>query len=568
MSRRIEIELTSDRGDGTWTWRAAGARAPKGVLNGTVLPDGLKVGDIVRAEADFNIEGIDVLSVMAPKGGRKEDERLELVGSGQPFEAVTQTLAERSRNNDRDRSERNDRPRGPRPDGARGPRPDGARPGGPRPDGARGPRPDGARGPRPDGARPGGDRPGGDRPGVRGPRPESAPRRDRPFVAELPQKPKAKRLRAGRTHRNAMLETLPEEHRPIAEQVIRGGIPAVRQALAEQNEGLKAAGQAEITTGGVLALAEALLPKVRVAEWLDRAEGAQSDLAELDLRDLRSVVVAAEDPTVSRDESTRALAAELKAALAQRQDSEHAEWLTDITQALDIGRSVRALRLSSRPPKAGVRFPAELAVRLAQATTETVNAEASSDRWVAVLEALAFSPIRNQVVPPSVPAAPTAELMSSVKRFARQLPAIAAMFGLEAPAAAGKKPGVAPRPPRPPKVAPPVKAASVSDAVATVSDASPVVSDASPVVEIAAPVAEPSTPVVETAAVVETAVVAAAPAAAVEAPAPAAASTQSADMAETVVYRINETVVDPATGESKEVSRVLTDAEAKAYGLA
>jgi hypothetical protein len=34
------------------------------------------------------------------------------------------------------------------------------------------------------------------------------------------------------------------------------------------------------------------------------------------------------------------------------------------------------------------------------------------------------------------------------------------------------------------------------------------------------------------------------------------------------VYRISETIVDPATGESKDVSRVLTDAEAKAYGLA
>jgi hypothetical protein len=564
MSRRIEIELTSDRGDGTWTWRAAGAKAPKGVLNGTVLPDGLKVGDVVRAEADFNIEGIDVLSVMAPKGGRKEAERLELVGSGQPFEAVTQTLAERSRTSDRDRSERNDRPRGPRPDGARGPRPDGAR--GPRPDGARGPRPDGARGPRPD----------GDRPGVRSPRPDSAPRRDRPFVAELPQKPKAKRLRAGRTHRNAMLETLPEEHRPIAEQVIRGGIPAVRQALAEQNEGLKASGQTEITTGGVLALAESLLPKVRVAEWLDRAEGAQSDLAELDLRDLRSVVVAAEDPTVARDDSTRALAAELKAALAQRQDSEHAEWLTDITQALDIGRSVRALRLSSRPPKAGVRFPAELAVRLAQATTETVNAEASSDRWVAVLEALAFSPIRNQVVPPSVPAAPTDELMSSVKRFARQLPAIAAMFGLEPAAAAGKKPASsAPRPPRPPKVAPAAKAPA--------TDASPVddaPADPAVVVEAAAAsVAEPAAETVAAAPVVAPAPAVAAapvvaPAPAEPAPAeptpaePAAPAPAAAEMAETVVYRINETVVDPATGESKEVSRVLTDAEAKAYGLA
>ena len=32
MSSRIEVELTSQREDGTWTWRAAGARQPKGVV--------------------------------------------------------------------------------------------------------------------------------------------------------------------------------------------------------------------------------------------------------------------------------------------------------------------------------------------------------------------------------------------------------------------------------------------------------------------------------------------------------------------------------------------------------
>ena len=37
MARRIEIELTSARPDGTWTWRAAGAREPKGVLDGKLL---------------------------------------------------------------------------------------------------------------------------------------------------------------------------------------------------------------------------------------------------------------------------------------------------------------------------------------------------------------------------------------------------------------------------------------------------------------------------------------------------------------------------------------------------
>ena len=64
MSRRIEIELTSSRPDGTWTWRAAGAREPKGVLEGSVLGGGSKVGDVVKVEADFDIDGITILSVL------------------------------------------------------------------------------------------------------------------------------------------------------------------------------------------------------------------------------------------------------------------------------------------------------------------------------------------------------------------------------------------------------------------------------------------------------------------------------------------------------------------------
>ena len=40
MSRRMEIELTSDRGDGSWTWRAAGAKQPKGVVDAGLVPDG------------------------------------------------------------------------------------------------------------------------------------------------------------------------------------------------------------------------------------------------------------------------------------------------------------------------------------------------------------------------------------------------------------------------------------------------------------------------------------------------------------------------------------------------
>ena len=84
MTRRIDIELTSSRDDGTWTWRAPGARQPRGSLEGTLLPDGAKVGDILRADAEFDLEGIVVTSVLAPKGDPRVEkvDRIEIIGSG------------------------------------------------------------------------------------------------------------------------------------------------------------------------------------------------------------------------------------------------------------------------------------------------------------------------------------------------------------------------------------------------------------------------------------------------------------------------------------------------------
>ena len=67
MSRRIDIELTSSREDGTWTWRAAGAKQPKGVVAASMLPATASVGDVLRAEIDSGLDGTEVLSVMLPK---------------------------------------------------------------------------------------------------------------------------------------------------------------------------------------------------------------------------------------------------------------------------------------------------------------------------------------------------------------------------------------------------------------------------------------------------------------------------------------------------------------------
>jgi hypothetical protein len=214
-------------------------------------------------------------------------------------------------------------------------------------------------------------------------------------------------------------------------------------------------------------MAEQLLPKLRVAEWLDRADAAKAVIDDLDLRDLRSVVAAGDDPAVARDESTRAIAAELKQALAAKQEKELRLWLDDIDAAIGVGRVVRALKLSSQPPKAGIPFPADLAKRLADAATASLTADSASERWVALLEAAAFSPVRAQVAPTARPEQPSAELSSTVKRLGPLLPQVAALFGIEvAEGAAAPKPLRPTRPAAPAKKAAPPKAAPAKAAPA------------------------------------------------------------------------------------------------------
>ncbi|MFM9123328.1 MAG: hypothetical protein ACKOQX_10805, partial [Actinomycetota bacterium] len=102
--------------------------------------------------------------------------------------------------------------------------------------------------------------------------------------------------------------------------------------------------------------------------------------------------------------------------------------------------------MSGEPPKAGVLFPAELAQQLAKLTTESLSVDATSDKWVAILEALAFSPIRSLVKPLGSPQTTNDALRETVKRLAPLIPQIASLFAIEV------QPGaVAPRPLRPPR---------------------------------------------------------------------------------------------------------------------
>ena len=425
MSKRIDIELTSNRGDGTWTWRAAGAKTPKGTLNGSILDAGAKTGDTIKVEAEFDLDGVEILSLVKTKEKAVRGNLLQIIGSEKEFQPVTQKLADKSK----DRKPKRDGDRKPRRDGDKRPPREGAE---------------------------------GEKSGDRRPRRPS-------FTAppELPKRPAAKRLKPKRVHRAAVLDTLPVEQRGVAERALTGGIKAVRDAVKEQNEQLKKEGKPLVPADGLISMAQELLPKLRVAEWLDKAEAAKADIDLLDLRDLRQVVVGADDPMVVRDETTRSLAAELKAALKTRQEFEQTRWLEDIKSALAVSRVIRALKISSEPPKAGQPFPADLGAQLATAASASLTSETAPDRFSAVLEAIAFSPVRGQVKLAAAPPTTNEAMLSTVKRVAPLVPQIASMFGITvAPGANSPRPLRPTRPVRPKGKPAPAKRPQVTTAPA------------------------------------------------------------------------------------------------------
>jgi hypothetical protein len=451
MARRIDIELTSSRDDGTWTWRAPGARQPRGSLEGALLPDGAKVGDILRADAEFDLDGIVVTSVLAPRDDPRVDKvaRIEIIGSGRDSApgGVSVVLAPGGRRRDEDG--RGDRPRRASPGRDGPPRRNGA-PSTSSGEGRAAPR--GTRAGRE--ARPprdaGSGRPPRDAGSGRPPRDAGSGRSergapgDRPDRAERdasgprPARPeRPRRLQAVSTHRNAALAELAPEQLPVAEQLLRGGIPAVRGAIEEQNARARAEGRAEVSPDPLLTLAEQLLPRMNLAAWKDRAVAARNAGKDAPLREVRSVVASAS--TVSLDDEGRDMLTTLRDALQTRVTSLRDGWLARIVTALDDGRVADALRVSARPPEPAARVPADLAVRLAEAAGNAMSSDVAEAQWKALLEAVVDSPVRRTVKPAGLPDPAGAELRSSVRRAAGQVPELARLLGLPIPPPPGPR---------------------------------------------------------------------------------------------------------------------------------
>ncbi len=445
MARRIDIELSARRPDGTWTWHSPGARQPRGVVGDHLLPPDAAPGLVLRVDAEFGIDGIEVVGIVAtrtPPAKRMDaPNRIEVFGpprreappawetglsspsqAGSPRAKTARGAAPR-----RDPAERSySRPgRAERSGSDREShisRRDG--PGGSR---------DGT-GSRRDG--PGGSRigTGSRRDGPGGSRDGTGSRRERPKRPEP--------LAPSTAYRNAALAELRPEQLPVAEQILRGGIPAVRAAIEEQNTRARSEGRPEVAPEPLLAMAEELLAPMNLASWKDRAVAARDGGERLALRELRSVV--AGSSAVSLDEEGRQIADALRARLNERVEALRNAWTERIQGALDAGDVRGALRASAKPPEPAARLPAALAVALAGAAGSAMAADSAPGDWMAILADVLDSPVRRSVKPAGIPTDAGEELIAEARRAAGQVPELARLLGLPIPPPPGPR-RVAPR---------------------------------------------------------------------------------------------------------------------------
>jgi hypothetical protein len=444
MSRRIEIEITSLNGD-VATWRAAGAKLPKGVLNSSLVPGGPVVGNVYRADVEQYMEGIEILSVMAPKTASPVDprnERLELIPTVKTGPDVVVTYAPKGRGGSRREGADTRREGGPsRREGGPGRR----EPSSGRRETGLGRRESGSaktegtetressarpertkRPPRNPVDREASSSTPGERP-ARGPRTDRPARGARPPRPERPVGPVQPPMTT--THRNSLLATLSPEQLPVAEQLLRGGMPSVRAAVAEQNKNATAQDRPTIDAVTIDRIAENLLGKTNLALWKDRAAGAIGAGRELRLRDLRAVVTSAK--TVSLDEEARAQLKELQVSLTARLEHLRTQWNAKLESAIESKNVKEALALVARPPDMSTRVSADTAVKVVAITSEALNAEADPTLWKEIVALTIDTSIRRNVKPLGIPNDESCKAVAI--HNAGAIPEFAKLLGMKVP---------------------------------------------------------------------------------------------------------------------------------------
>ena len=219
------------------------------------------------------------------------------------------------------------------------------------------------------------------------------------------------------------------EQLAVAEQLLRGGLPAVRKAVAEQNLTATAQGRPTINAEVIERIADELIGKTNLALWKDRAAGAITAGKELRLRDLRPVVTSAK--TVHLDDEGRVQLKELQTQLTARIEALRVEWTAKMAQALASADVLESLRLAARTPDISTQINAADAQAIVDIASAALTSECPAERWIAIVTAAADSPVRRQIKPLGIPENP--ECKAAAVKFAGSIPAFAKMLGMRVP---------------------------------------------------------------------------------------------------------------------------------------
>ena len=231
------------------------------------------------------------------------------------------------------------------------------------------------------------------------------------------------------THRNALLATLSPEQLPVAEQLLRGGIPSVRAAIETQNKNASAQGRPTVDPATIERIAEDLLARTNLATWKDRAAGGIGAGKELRLRDLRAIVTSAK--TVTLDDEARTQLKELQGTLHQRVEALRAQWSERLDRAIDAGDVAEALTLVGRPPDVSTRVSAEVAAKVIALTSEFLRADQEPEKWRAVVELAVDTSIRRNVKPSGIPDDEASRAVAV--HNAGAIPELAKLLGMKVP---------------------------------------------------------------------------------------------------------------------------------------
>jgi hypothetical protein len=231
------------------------------------------------------------------------------------------------------------------------------------------------------------------------------------------------------TYRNALLATLSPEQLPVAEQLLRGGMPAVRAAVELQNKNASAQGRPTIDATTIERIAEDLLNRTSLSLWKDRAAGAIGAGRELRLRDLRAVVTSAK--TVSLDDEARTQLKELQVSLTARIDHLRTQWNEKLEAAIVSKNVKEALALVARPPDMSTRVSADAAGRVVALVSETLNADQDPKLWNEIVELTADTSIRRNVKPLGIPTDESSRAVAV--HNAGAIPELAKLLGMKVP---------------------------------------------------------------------------------------------------------------------------------------